>query len=263
MPLDTIIDFQAITKFHLILILFQWLCLNIVGIIVVWVTKIFKYKYQLKLKKTHNFPYLLMASSSDPLKNLNQISESSSDIVETLTVNIKNNLNLESAIEPIVYLDKHMVLEKEKEDYSLSILGRICCLFTISTSRVKKLVRDTWLMSREVGIKKFRARLNVHIYKFGSEIDIMRIKDYGPWVLDGYLVVLIEIPEIGFQFGVAINMDYELFIVFMCRIPTQFLITAAYRFMASAVGELCGFAEPMGLSSEHETIKMLIKINVT
>ncbi|KAI3964764.1 hypothetical protein MKW92_012874, partial [Papaver armeniacum] len=176
---------------------------------------------------------------------------------------MKNNLNLESTIEPIVYLDKHMVLEKEKEDYSLSMLGRICCPVTISTSRVKKLVRDTWPMFREVVIKKFGAMLNVHLYKFGSEIDIMRIKDDGPWVLDGYLVVLIEIPEMGFKFGAAINMDYELFIVFMCRIPTQFLSTAAYRVMASAVGELCGFAEPMGLSSEYKTVKMLIKINVT
>ncbi|KAI3857439.1 hypothetical protein MKW98_026566, partial [Papaver atlanticum] len=60
----------------------------------------------------------------------------------------------------------------------------------------------------------------------------MRIKDDGPWVLDGYLVVLIEIPEMGFQFGAAINMDYELFMVFMCRIPIQFLTTTAYRVMA-------------------------------
>ncbi|XP_026388225.1 uncharacterized protein LOC113283243 isoform X1 [Papaver somniferum] len=176
---------------------------------------------------------------------------------------MKNNMNLESAIKPIVYLDKHMVLEKEKEDYSLCMLGRICCPFTISTSRVKKLVRDTWPMFREVGIKKFGARLNVHLYKFGSGIDIMRIKDDGPWVLDGYLMVLIEIPEMGFQFGATINMDYELFIVFMCRITTQFLTKAAYRVMASVVGELCGFPEPMGLSSEHKTVKMLIKINVT
>ncbi|KAI3935712.1 hypothetical protein MKW98_022720, partial [Papaver atlanticum] len=176
---------------------------------------------------------------------------------------MKNNLNLESAIEPIVYLDKHTVLEKEKKDYILSMLGRICCPFTISTSRVKKLVRDTLPMFREVGIKKFGARLNVHLYKFGSEIDIMRIKDDGPWVLDGYLVVLIEIPEMGFKIGAANNMDYELFIVFMCRIPIQLLTTSAYRVMASAVGELCGFAEPMGLSSEHKTVKMLIKINVT
>ncbi|KAI3947274.1 hypothetical protein MKW92_001426, partial [Papaver armeniacum] len=176
---------------------------------------------------------------------------------------MKNNLNLESAIEPILYLDKHMVLEKEKEDYSLSMLGRICCPFTISTSRVKKLVRDTWPMFREVGIKKFGERLNVHLYKFGSEIDIMRIKDDGPWVLDGYLVVLIEIPDMGFQFGADINMDYELFILFMCRIPIQFLTTTAYRVMASVIGELCGFAEPMGLSSGHKTVKMLIKINVT
>ncbi|KAI3964299.1 hypothetical protein MKW92_015809, partial [Papaver armeniacum] len=153
---------------------------------------------------------------------------------------MKNNLNLESGIEPIVYLDKHMVLEKEKEDYTLSLLGRIWCPFTISTSRVKKLVRESWPMFREVDIKKFGARLNVHIYKFGSEIDIMIIKDDRPWVLDGYLVVLIEIPGMGFQFGAAINMDYELFIVFMCRIPIQFLTSTAYRVMASAVGELCG-----------------------
>ncbi|RZC77045.1 hypothetical protein C5167_001222 [Papaver somniferum] len=33
--------------------------------------------------------------------------------------------------------------------------------------------------------------------------------------------------------------------------------------MASAVGELCGLAEPMGLSQDHKTVKMLIKINVT
>ncbi|KAI3866584.1 hypothetical protein MKX03_023796, partial [Papaver bracteatum] len=176
---------------------------------------------------------------------------------------MKNNLNLESGIKSIVYLDKHMKLEKEKEDYSLSLLGRICCPFNISTSKVKKLVRDTWTMFREVGIKKFGARLNVHIYKFGSGIDIMRIKYDGPWVLDVYLVVLIEIPGIGFQFGAAISMDYELFIVFMCRIPIQFLTSAAYRFMASAVGELCGFAEPMGMSSQHKIVKMLIKINIT
>ncbi|KAI3875493.1 hypothetical protein MKX03_031348, partial [Papaver bracteatum] len=174
---------------------------------------------------------------------------------------MKNNLNLESDIEPIVYLDKHMVLEKEKEDYSLCMLGRICCPITISTSRVKKLVRDTWPMFREVGIKKFGARLNVHIYNFGFGIDILRIKDDGPWVLDGYLVVLIEIPEMGFKFGATINIDYELFIVFMCRIPSQFLTTTTYK-VTSIVGELCGFAEPMGLSSEHKTVKTLIKIYV-
>ncbi|RZC76139.1 hypothetical protein C5167_000304, partial [Papaver somniferum] len=98
---------------------------------------------------------------------------------------------------------------------------------------------------------------------FGPEIDIMRIKDDGPWCLDGYLVVLIEIPNQGFVFGAAINMDYELFIVFLCRIPNHFLTPAAYRSMAAAIGELCGFAEPMGLSPDHKTVKMLIKINVT
>ncbi|KAI3943468.1 hypothetical protein MKW92_047582, partial [Papaver armeniacum] len=90
-----------------------------------------------------------------------------------------------------------------------------------------------------------------------------RIKDDEPWVLDGYLVVLIEIPGMGFQFGEAINMDYELFIVFMRRILIQFLTSAAYIVMPSSIGELFGFAELMGMSSEHKTVKMLIKINVT
>ncbi|KAI3959528.1 hypothetical protein MKX01_025044, partial [Papaver californicum] len=176
---------------------------------------------------------------------------------------MKNNLNIESAIEPVVYLDKHMVLEKEREDYSVCLLGRIYCPVTISTSKVRKLVRDSWPMFKEVSIKKFGARLNVHLYKFGSEIHIMRIKDDGSWVLDGYLVVLIEIPSQGFLFGADINMYYELFIVFLCRIPNQFLTPAAYRAMTAATGELCGFAEPMGPSPDHKTVKMLIKINVT
>lgn len=155
---------------------------------------------------------------------------------------MKNNLNLESAIKPVVYLDKHMVREEEKEDFALCMMGRICCHVTISTSRVRNLVRDLWPIFKEVKIKKFGARLDVHLYRYGFEIDIMRIKDDGPWCLDGYLVVLIEISNQGFSFGAAINMDYEQFIVFLCRIPNQFLTLAAYRAMAAAIGELCGFS---------------------
>lgn len=75
-------------------------------------------------------------------------------------------------------------------------------------------------------------------------------------------MVVIEIPSQGFSFGAAMNMDYELFIVFPCRIPNKFLNLVAYKAMATAIRELCGFAELMGLSPDHKTVKMLIKINV-
>ncbi|KAI3935166.1 hypothetical protein MKW98_018355, partial [Papaver atlanticum] len=84
-----------------------------------------------------------------------------------------------------------------------------------------------------------------------------------PGCLMAILVVLIDIPSLGFQFGTAINLDYELFIVFLCRIPTHVLTPTAYRAMDASIGELYGFAEPMGLSPDYKTVKMLIKINVT
>lgn len=54
-----------------------------------------------------------------------------------------------------------------------------------------------------------------------------------------------------------------MFIIFVCRIPNQFLIPAAYTAMTTTIGEPCGFAEPMGVSPDHETMKILIKINFT
>lgn len=156
MPYLTCLDLRYITILHLILIISQWMTPKLVGILIDRSTKFFKYKFRFKRNQITRGTYFLMATSSNTSINTSVISN---DIVNNLTVDMKNNLNIESAIEPVVYLYKHMVLEKEKEDFTLCMLGRICCPVTISTSRVRNLVRDFWPMFKEVSIKKFGARV--------------------------------------------------------------------------------------------------------